>query len=177
MAVDLLDYVPSLKREVQPPGSNIFAGVTDADWVGYLSDAFWEARLDGLLQGFVVEGYDPEDPTYSTIAPTVTGNPDIDGRGLALVVLYAGIKVLRNRILNMQAGFRAKAGAVEFEQNGAAATVLAEMLKQLRATKDRILEELDATGEITSVMVLDTYSTRLWGPDQVGYFGGPELSA
>ena len=176
MAVDLIDYVPSLKREVQPPGTTIFAGVSDGEWVGYLTDAFWEARLDGLLQGYVVEGYDPDDPADSTIAPVTTGASDIDGRNMALVVLYAGIRVLRNRILNMQAGFRAKAGPVEFEQNGAAATVLAEMLKQLRATKDRILEELDATGTITSVVMLDTYSTRLLSPGNVGYFGGPELA-
>ena len=176
MAVDLIDYVPSLKREVQPPGSALFASVTDGEWVGYLSDAFWEARLDGLLEGYVVEGYDPEAPEDSTIAPASAGGAEIDGRGMALVVLYAGIKVLRNRILNMQAGFRAKAGPVEYEQNGAAATVLTEMLKQLRATKDRILEELDATGVITNVVMLDTYSTRLYGADQLGYYGGAELS-
>lgn len=175
MAVDLIDYVPSLKREVQPPGSTLFAGVTDSEWVGYLSDAFWEARLDGLLEGFVVEGYDPQAPEDSTIAP-VAGGAEIDGRSMALVVLYAGIKVLRNRILNMQVGFRAKAGPVEFEQNGASATVLTEMLKQLRTTKDRILEELDATGVITNVVMLDTYSTRLYGADQLGYYGGAELS-
>ncbi|NUS01921.1 MAG: hypothetical protein HOV97_05080 [Nonomuraea sp.] len=174
MAVDLIDYVPSLKREVQPPGSTIFAGVTDSEWVGYLTDAFWEARMDGLLEGYVVEGYDPDDASDSTIAPTVLGRPDIDGKGMALVVLYAGIKVLRNRILNMSAGFTAKAGPVEFQQNGAAATVLAEMLKQLRATKDRILAELDGLGSTTHVTVLDAYSTRLFEP--MSYYGSRELS-
>lgn len=170
MAVSLADYVPSLQREVQPPGSNVFAAATDADWVGYLADAFWEARLDGLLEGYVVE-YDPGDDD-GDIIPTVDGAPDIDGRGMALIVLYAGIRVLRNRILNMASGFRAKAGPVEYEQN-MAATVLAEMLKQLRATKDRILEELE-TSDITNVVVLDAYSTRLFQP--ISYFGGIELS-
>lgn len=174
MAVDLIDYVPSLKREVQPPGSTIFASVTDAEWVGHLADAFWEARLDGLLEGYVVADYDPADPTYSVIEST-NGGKDVDGRGMAVVILYAGIRVLRNRILNMQTGFRAKAGPVEYEQNGAAATVLAEMLKQLRATKDRILEELDSgAGHATSVLVLDAYSTRVFEP--LSYYGGAELS-
>lgn len=176
MAVSLADYVESLKREVQPPGSNLFAGATDADWVGYLADAFWEARLDGLLAGYVVE-YDAGDDDGDIVPADGDGTaPDLDGRGMALVILYAGIKVLRNRILNMASGgIRAKAGPVEYEQNQAAATVLSEMLKQLRATKDRILEAIDDSDE-TAVVMIDIFSSRLYGMDGGGYFATPELS-
>lgn len=172
MAVSLADYVPSLKREVQPPGVNTFTGVTEAQWVGYLADAFWEARLDGLLEGFVVAGYDPDDASDSTIEPTSPGGSDITGADMALIILYAGIRMLRNQILNMQAGFRAKAGPVEYEVESASATVLVEMLKQLRAIKDRILETIDA-GD-SPVLIVDAFSTRLYQP--LSYFGGPELS-
>lgn len=174
MAVSLADYVASLKREVQPPGTNLFAGATDADWVGYLADAFWMARLDGLLAGYVVE-YDAGDDDGDVVPVDGDGTgPDLDGRGMALVVLYAGITVLRNRVLNMATGgFKAKAGPVEYEQNMAAATVLAEMLKQLRATKDRILEALDR-GDETAVIMLDVFSTRIYEP--MSYYGAPELS-
>jgi hypothetical protein len=173
MAVDLIDLVPSLKREVEPPGSNVFASVTDAQWVGYLADAFWEARLDGFLTGYIVQGVDPlvtAPPIPGEVIPT-SGTVEVDRAQLALVVLYAGIKILRNRILNMNTGFRAKAGGVEFEQQNSA-TMLAEMLKQLRATKDRIIDALDA-GE-TDVMVLDAFSTRVLSTSS--YYGGPELT-
>lgn len=166
MAVDLSDdqYVDSLKREVVPLGSTLFDGVADDQWVGYLTDGFWEAKLDGFLPGYVAD----EDG----IVTNEVGGPDLDRRYVALIVLYAGIRILRNRILNMNTGFRAKAGPVEFEQQNSA-TMLAEMLKQLRATKDRILEELEAADE-TSVMVLDAFSTRLFSPGS--YWGSIELT-
>lgn len=163
MAVDLTDFVPSLRREVEPPGTNLFADATDEDWVGYLSDAFWEARLDGFLEGYIVDEAD-------SIVPANAGAPDLDRASMALVILYAGIRVLRNRILNQASAFRAKAGPVEYEQT-AYATVLAEMLKQLRQTKDRIMEQLDA--DETNVLVLDAYSTRVFSP--LSYRGGIEL--
>jgi len=171
MAVDVADYVESLKREVRPPGSALYSSVTDAEWIGYLTDAFWEARLDGFLQGWVVDG-DPADPTTAEFAPATAGGPDITPSDVALVVLYAGIKVLRNQILNMNSSFRAKAGPVEFEQENSA-TVLAELLKQLRVTKDRILEAMEENMP-TAVMLIDAYSTRLY--NDLSYYGGIELS-
>lgn len=165
MAVDLIDLVPSLRREVRPPGSALYSSVTDAEWVGYLADAFWEARLDGFLQGFVVDGT-PNGTDYE-VTPS-SGATDIDRKDLALVILYAGIKILTRQILNMSGGFRAKAGSVEFEQNAALSNVLAEMLKNLRATKDRIIDQLDES-DVTGVSVLDTYSTRVFALDG-GYY-------
>jgi hypothetical protein len=170
MAVDLMTYVDSLKREIQPPGTDLFATVTNEQWVGYLADAFWEARLDGFLAGYTTDqGATAGDVTIVS----TTGGPDLDQRWMALVILYAGVKILRNRILNMSTTFRAKAGPVEFEQQNSA-TMLAEMLKQLKATKDRIVEEVDEAGG-SLVMVLDAYSTRLYSG--LSYFGGPELMA
>jgi hypothetical protein len=166
MAVDLSDdqFIASLKREVTPLGSTLFGGVADDEWLGYLTDAFWEAKLDGFLTGYVAD----EDGIVTHEA----SGPDLDRRYIALVVLYAGIKVLRNRILNMNTGFRAKAGPVEFEQQNSA-TMLAEMLKQLRTTKDRILEELEEA-EATATMVLDALSVRTF--DSASYWGSIELT-
>lgn len=164
MAVDLSEdqYVESLQREVTPLGGTVDASL---NWVGYLSDAFWEARLDGFLTGFVCDEdgvIEPEDPT----------GDDIDRRYVALIVLYAGIRILRNKILNTNTGFRAKAGPVEFEQQNSA-TMLAEMLKQLTATKNRIIEELD-TLLMTPTMVLDALSVRTF--ELPSYWGGIELT-
>lgn len=168
MVVDMVDYVESLKREVQPPGSDIFAAVTEAEWVGYLGDAFWEARLDGFLEGWrAVE--EAGDVTVESVRPD---GPDIPRQQIALVILYAGIRVLRNRILNMPTTFRAKAGPVEFEQQNSA-TMLAEMLKQLKATKDHILQAI-GNENATAVTVLDAYSTRIF--ELPSYFGSNELA-
>lgn len=166
MAVELSDeqFIDSLKREVVPLGTTMFADVEEDTWIGYLTDAFWEARLDGFMADYVAE--DDGSVTHQD------GGPDLDRRFIALIVLYAGIRVLRNRILNMNTGFRAKAGPVEFEQQNSA-TMLAEMLKQLRATKDRILEELDEA-EVTDVMALDALSVRLF--DSASYWGSIELT-
>lgn len=92
---------------------------------------------------------------------------------LAMVILYAGIKMLRNRILNTDTSFKAKAGPVEFERQSSA-TMLAEMLKQLAKTKDRILEAADEA-EATAVMLIDAYSTRVFGATP-SYYASPELS-
>ena len=128
MPLDLSDYVESLQREVIPPGSSLFANVDDAAWIGYLADAFWEARLDGFLTGYSAD----DDGLVTRIVDTVP--EDMPRQYVSLVILYAGIRVLRNKILNTNTGFRAKAGTVEYEtQSGA--SVLSEMLRQLAAMK------------------------------------------
>jgi len=166
MAVELRDYVESLKREIEPPGADLYPSVTETEWVGYLSDAFWEVRLDGFLPAFQTQDEGPD----IEVVPVDPSGADITQRDMALVILYAGVKVLRNKILNMTTGLRAKAGPVEFEQE-ISANMLSEMLRQLKATKDRIIEDLD---DQTSVLYLDAYSTRLYSP--LSYYGGYQLS-
>lgn len=165
MAVDLSLFVDSLKREVQPPGTEIFAGVSESAWVGYLADAFWEARLDGFLLDYSAD----EDGLVTHTA----GGADIDRSAVALIILYAGIRVLRNRLMNINTQFRAKAGPVEYEVQNSA-NLLTDMLRALRAQKMRLINLLDNPEE-TVVMMLDAYSTRLYLPESYG--GGPELTA
>ncbi len=69
------------------------------------------------------------------------------------MILYAATKILRIKILNAQTTFRAKAGPVEYETENSA-TMLAELLRQLKATKDRIIDDLEES-EATGVLVLD----------------------
>lgn len=174
MAVDLTEYIPSLKREVNPAGLTLIT-LSDPEWVGYLTDAFWEARLDGLLDGYEATNDSTTTVADGTISKIDDPNADVPKQLVALVILYAGIRILRNRILNTNTGFRAKAGPVEFEQQNSA-TMLAEMLKQLRATKDRILVQVDLERHITGVVVLDAFSTRLFDLSSGSYFGAPELA-
>lgn len=174
VAIDLIDYVDHLKREVQPPGSELFGDVTNSQWVGFLGDAFWEARLDGFLGKWEALENGPGDVTVEPVDP---GGEDMPRQYIALIVLYAGIRVLRNKILNTNTGFRAKAGPVEFEQQNSA-NLLSEMLKQLKSTKDRIIAGLEQQ-ELSQLpgggsMVLDAFSARLFTPAY--YYGDPSLT-
>lgn len=168
MAVALTTLVDALKREVQPPGADLFSDVTQSTWVGYLADAFWEVRLDGFLPNYATDGAG----VATTVVP-ISGTTELPREMGALVVLYAGVKVLRNKILNTNTTFRAKAGPVEFEQQNSA-NLLVEMLKQLKATKDRVIENLDTAGGMTGAYVLDAFSARLYSPGL--YFGDISLT-
>lgn len=160
--VDLSDFVDVLRREVNPPGTTVFTGADDDVYASYLADGFWEAALDGFFAGYTCD----ED---GLVAPLDTGRPDFPRAGVALIVLYAGIRILRNQIMNTNTGFRAKAGPVEFERQNSA-TMLAEMLKQLRETKTRLVLQIQ---EQTPVHAFDQLSTRIFSA--ISYYGSPEL--
>lgn len=167
MAVDLFEYVESLRREISPPGSTVFAEADDEELFGYLVDAFWEARLDGFVTNWQAD-------VNGVVTPLETGGADLPREQVALIVLYAGIRVLRNKILNTNTSFRAHAGPAEFEVQNSA-TMLAEMLRQLQAVKDRLLEQVEEVG--TDVALISAYEERLLSPRLYGVvnIGTPEV--
>jgi hypothetical protein len=165
MAVDLADFIPTLKREVQPLGTDLYPTVLDDAWLGYLTDAFWMAKLEGFFGNYTLDD--------TEVVPIDPGAEDLPLTGVAVMILYASITILTNRILNSPTMIRAQAGPVEFEQQNSA-NVLTEMLKQMRATKDKILAELAASQNQTGVWVLDAYSTRIFSLQS--YYGSPELT-
>jgi hypothetical protein len=165
MSVDLSDYVATLRREVTPPGSTTFATVSDDVFVGYLADAFWEVRLDGFMEpyssddaGIVLPVGDAQvvagatDYTPTTFDP----NKDISRSDIALVCLYAGIKIIRNRLMEQATRTKAQAGPVQFEQDFSA-NLLTEMLKELTATKNRLLFLKTYNQDVT---LIDVFSAR-----------------
>ena len=48
------------------------------------------------------------------------------------------------------------------------------MLKQLQATRDRLLESIRDNGAMTDVMIVDAYSTRAL--NSLSYWGGQALT-
>jgi hypothetical protein len=153
-AVDLADFVETLRREVSPPGVDNFATATDDDMTGYLSDAFWEARLDGFCKAYTcdIAGLvTPVDPTNTV---------DFPRDQTALVVLYAGIKILRNKLMTTQTRFTAKAGPVEFTSE-TGSNVLTNMLTTLKEVKDRLVE---LNTQFGSVSLIDGLSARAASP-------------
>lgn len=167
MSVDLSDYTDVLRREISPPGSTVFAGVGDDVLTGYLSDALWEARLDGFVTGYKA---DPD----GIVTPEDDNAPDITRDLIALLVIYAGIRILRNQILNTNTRFVAKAGPVEYETENSA-TMLVEMLKQLKSIKDRLLFQEQGYG-MTTVQLVDGYTVRQFEPASYAGFVGTLLA-
>lgn len=179
MAVDLSDYVDTLRREVTPPGSTLFATVSDDVFVGYMCDAFWEVTLDGFLgtamnntsngtvpaalyscdvNGIVVSVNDPQVASGTNEYATTPYDPTVDMNRseIALVCLYAGIKIIRNQLMTQNTGTRAKAGPVEFEQSFSA-NLLVEMLKELQSVRQRLLWLRTYSQDVSLV---DAFSAR-----------------
>jgi hypothetical protein len=157
VAVDLANYVDSIRREVNPPGVEDFPNATDTEWTGRLADAFWEARLDGLLVGFtcdenglvipmVPQGIDP-----STL-------PDMGRDMVQLVVLYASFQAIRNTLRDLRTAFTAQAGPVRFDYQHSA-NLLVEIMKDLINRRDIILMRLSDLGS-TNVTVIDSIAAR-----------------
>jgi hypothetical protein len=165
MAVELSDYTESLRRAITPLGSTKYSDVSDDVLDDYLTDAFWMGRLDGFYVGYTAD----EDGTVEPITP---GDPDFNRAWVSLVVLYAAVAILANQILSTNTKFSATAGPVEFEQENSA-TVLAEMLKQLTAAKNRIIDQMLDASNPSNVYLIDAYSTRQLSA--ASYYGSPEL--
>jgi hypothetical protein len=158
--VNLFDLIDPLKREVQPPGSDLFPDATDDEWGGALSDAFWEVRLYGFLPGFeenvaarggwptFVEGIVTPigvlDDTYDDPTGYLTGT-DLSRELQQLIVLWAAWKIVLNRMASLNTTFRTKAGPVEYETQNAA-SVLKAVLDALKARIDLVLTTLPGAG-------------------------------
>jgi hypothetical protein len=150
MAVDLFELVESLRREVSPPGEDLFPNATDDDFLGNLQDAFWEARLDGLL-----EGYTESD---GSVTPVDSGDDDLTRDLQQLIVFYAGFKIVRNHLRSIKTMFRAQAGPVEFETQQSA-NVLKDLLLELKYKRDLVLTRLSDLGVIPTAYI-DALSAR-----------------
>jgi hypothetical protein len=169
MSVDLSDYTDSLLREIAPPGATTYAAVSSDVFVGYLSDAFWEIRMDGFMEPY---SCDPDGIILPIGNSQVTaGSPsyiptaydpatDIKREDIALIITYAGIKIIANTLTVQASRTRAKAGPVEFEQDFSA-NFLVERLKELNATKLRLLYLKTFAQDVS---VVDAYSARSINP-------------
>lgn len=144
---ELADLVEAYKREVSIPGAfaTDFPTVTDEAIQGALGDAFAEAQIDGFFGKMQL---DTDDWVIT---------PDLSTAGAALVVSYAGIRVLRQQILAQARGTTYKAPGLEYTVTPSA-SVLSELLRQLLARRDAILGNAHRGG--TSVFVLDGYERR-----------------
>ena len=144
MPVDLNDLIDSLRREVNPPGGDAFPNAFDDDYLGYLRDAFWEARLDGML-----ELYEEDE---GLVSPYDVDDVEITRDLQQLVVLYAGIRMTRTQLTNLDTLFRTKAGPVEYETQKSA-QLLKAILDELKSRRNLILERLSDVGSIPTYYI------------------------
>lgn len=174
MAVDLANLVDSLKREVNPPGSDLFPDATEDNWLGSLTDAFWEVKLYGFLQDYtenagarggpaafgegVITPSTVTDETYDD--PTGYSTQDLSRELQQLIVLWAGYKVALSRFASLNSLMRAKAGPIEYETQQAA-SVLKSILDALKGRIDYILANL-LTGNRAGVAVFDALVERTY---------------
>lgn len=143
MAVNLIDLVPSLQREVNPPGGSLYT-LSDEVWVGHLADAFWEARLRGMLKGYTEN---------NGIVTSQSGTTDMPREWQQLIVLFAGFRLALTSFQNINSSYRAKAGPVEYEVQKSAQT-LRGVLDALRLRLESLLDVLTENGQ-TSAVLLD----------------------
>lgn len=141
---NLADLIPALRREVSPPGEDLFPNASDDDFLGYLLDGAWEAKLDGFLADYTV------DNTNYTVAP------DLPDFYKYLIVLWAGVRITRTRLSNLRTSQKSVAGPVSFEYNNSA-MVLSAVLKEIMDKKKRLIE---LSYRITDVTMIDGYFQR-----------------
>lgn len=144
MAVDLVDYVESLEREVSYPGTDLFPNATEDEWLGNLRDGFWEARLDGFL-----EDYEEAD---GSITNTDDETEDITRDLIQLVIFYAGFRVIRNQLRDIATVFRAESGEQKYEKQQSA-TLLKALLDEMQDKRNILLTRLSDLGIVSTVYV------------------------
>lgn len=161
---DLNDQVESLKRVVATPGTftTYYPEATDDDLVAGLLDAFAEAQLDGFFLS----------PVYVADEGGLVA-PDLTLAECALVVLYAGARWVRAELLHRNTSTRYEAGGAVYEtQQGT--TVLAEILKEINAKKQEVLNRLQLLGAASAIYVADLYLAKsIGGHDYAQIVGVP----
>jgi hypothetical protein len=156
MAVDLADLIPNLKVQISPPGTDLFSGVTNNEWLTRLENGFWEARLDGLFMNYrAADG---------AVEP-ISGDTDLQRHEQQLIILYAALDVVMTELRNAQSMFSAKAGPVEYETQKSA-QLLRDVLKATQDQILRIIGNMTLYG-VNSTVVYDAIISRTqemaWG--------------
>ena len=137
---DLNDLLPSIKRAVAVPATfdTVFPNTTDPELVGQLEDGIAEAQLDGFLASVTLD------------INAHTTSPDLTLAQQALVVIYAGYRIITNKIRETATLTRYKAGPAEAETERTA-SMFNEIMRQLADRKKELIAraergEFDDTG-------------------------------
>ncbi len=149
MATDLSTLVPSLRREIAPPGRfpELFPQATSNELAEYLLDGFAQAQLDGFL-------------TANNVTDDGAVTPDLSRAAQALVVVWSGARILTVELMNRKSHLRYEASGAVYEVDQGT-QLLVQALKDLTAKKQRLLDTLGRTP--TDVLVVDGYFVKATG--------------
>jgi hypothetical protein len=102
-------------------------------------DGFWDARLAETLSAYTVAKGEVIDPAQTTGVDYFTDagltNGDLPTQFHMMVVLFAGFRMIRLKILALAVNFKAVAGPTSYEQQASATTlraVLSSMESRMR---------------------------------------------
>ena len=146
MAVDLSLYLDNLKREINPPGVVLDTNASDDELLGHLEDAYWECVLDGI--DYLRNNYTESN---FTITPLNPGTPDLPRELIQLVILYAGIRIVKNRLMNVRTQYAARAGTVSIEYQNSS-NMYQMLYKELVARRSITLRRLSDVGILPTVV-------------------------
>ncbi len=160
MATPLPDMIPMLQRELNAPGTEQYPDFGGGDYLGYIADGFWDVRLATMLTDYtILDGLDLGTPVATGtdyITDQATKENDLPVQFQMMVVIFAGARLLRNKILTLAVNYKASAASVEYEQQASATT-----LRAILASLQRRMDEL-------KTVYSDDFS-----PGQMTYIDGP----
>ncbi len=160
MPTPLTDMIPMLTRELNAPGTEQYPDFGGGDYLGYIADGFWDVRLATMLTDYtILDGADLTTPLLSGtdyITDQSTKAADLPTQFQLMVVIFAGARLLRNKILTLAVNYKATAASVDYEQQASATT-----LRAILASLQRRMDEL-------KIVYSDDFS-----PGQMTYIDGP----
>ncbi len=148
---DLALFTQSLRNVVARPGTyaDLFPETTDDLLIQVLADGLAECHLEATLLG-----YEADDNALV--------RPPLASGQIALVVLYAGLRLLRSELVNRVTSTKYVAGPVSAETTYAT-NVLRDIMKALQAQKDRVTILLSTNTAATAFSMADSYAANNWG--------------
>ena len=140
--VDLSDLTDDMKSELSVPGVDSFTTATDAQWLSQLRNAFWETVLDGIIIGY--------QESDGVVSPIDASSSVPLARDLQQVIIYyAGLRILRNKMIDIKTKTKSVAGPVSFEVEQSA-TVLKGLFDELVTRRKIWLKRLSDIGSTDS---------------------------
>jgi hypothetical protein len=145
---DLAAYTTSVRNILARPGmfDTIFPETTDDGLVGLLQDALAECHMEATLLGY-------EADSNAQVRPAMMSGE------IALVVLYAGIRMIRAELLNRISSSKYVAGPVSAETTYAT-NVLRDIMKALEVQKDAVTTKLTTLGAGMAFFMEDQYTAN-----------------
>lgn len=151
-SVDLDDLIPDLVTELKTPGSTVYDGVSDEEWLSRLRNAFWDAHTNGFMNGW----------TESEGAVLKLGDPSASAMTRDqqhIIIIHAGMAVLRSELRQLNTMSSYQAGSVKYETQKSA-QVLKGLLDDMGNRLGYLLQRLADTGQGTDIHYINAYVAR-----------------